>query len=62
MSPVDVIKREFRDLREPWEAQIVRGLCVDHAEYKHAAGVLRGLALAEERILDLANKAERDDD
>lgn len=62
MSPIDAIKREFREEREPWEQRLLAGSCADLAEYKYATGVLRGLALAEERILDLANKSERDDE
>lgn len=62
MNSVTAIKREFKDLRTQYEQAVLSGVCVDHAEYRHATGVLRGLALAEERILDLAKRLEQDDE
>lgn len=62
MTAVEAIRREFRELREPLEHHLLTNKCVDFADYRHTAGVLRGLALAEERILDLAKRMERDDE
>lgn len=40
---------------------IATGVCADFAAYKELCGVIRGLALAERLLLDLAKEEEDDE-
>jgi hypothetical protein len=37
------------------------GVCADYAAYTKLCGVIQGLAIAERHLLDLAEKATKDD-
>jgi hypothetical protein len=42
--------------------QLASGICQDFGQYQKLCGVIRGLALAEEYINDLAKKVEKAND
>jgi hypothetical protein len=62
MTLVEAIKREIREAAETYDAALRSGTCKDYAEYRHAAGVIQGLTLAENRLIDLVQRMERDRD
>lgn len=41
---------------------VANGICADFAAYKELCGVIRGLALAERLLLDLAKEKDDEDD
>ena len=41
---------------------VANGICADYAAYKELCGVIRGLALAERLLIDLAKEKEDDDE
>jgi hypothetical protein len=41
---------------------VATGQCADHAAYKELCGVIRGLALAERHLFDLADLMKEDND
>ena len=59
---VEELLRQLRDLRTSYESQIVQGRCVSLEEYKHSAGIIRGLALAEDTTKALLEKIRKGDD
>jgi hypothetical protein len=38
-----------------------RGTAADHGEYKYACGIVRGLELANSKIVELKERLEKDD-
>ncbi len=53
-----VLKDKLRELMNDRADHLATGSCKDFAEYKHIAGVIEGLALAERELLDLHEKTE----
>jgi hypothetical protein len=41
---------------------VAGGACDDFASYQKLCGVIQGLAIAERHLLDLAEKADKNDD
>jgi hypothetical protein len=41
---------------------LAEGRCETHEKYKELCGLIRGLRLAEQLLIDLVKKAESDDD
>jgi hypothetical protein len=41
---------------------VAGGACADFASYQKLCGVIQGLAIAERHLLDLAEKADKDND
>jgi len=56
-----VLREKLRDEAEIERNSISRGAAADFAEYRYACGVIRGLALAEQLLIDLRNAAESAD-
>ena len=50
----DAIRSEMNQITD----NVATGSCKDHAEYTHACGVIKGLAIAEREILDLNKRLE----
>lgn len=38
------------------------GLAKDHADYRHQCGIIRGLAMARQMLIDVAERMENDDE
>lgn len=51
--------KELRDEIEIIEGQLGDGVAKDYAEYRHKCGVIHGLRIAEQIMLDILDKAER---
>lgn len=55
------VARELDAQAETIRTQILGGSPQDFAQYRHAAGQLRGLEIALQTLTDLAKKAEDDE-
>lgn len=54
----EYLRREMNNYAD----DVSNGICADFAAYKELCGVIRGLALAERLLIDLAKEKENDDD
>ncbi len=61
-TPLQHIMRELADIRQSHERALLDGRVPDFAEYRHLAGVIRGLTQAEFIVKDLVQKLEQSDD
>ena len=59
---VSVIRDKLREDMNNYADDVATGQCADFSAYKELCGVIRGLAMAERYILDLAEKLEKDDE
>lgn len=57
-----VLREKVRKDMNDYCDDIASGVCQDYAQYQKLCGVIRGLALAEEYIIDLAKKVEKAND
>lgn len=48
--------------RQVIETDLAAGKATDFAQYKHATGVIRGLMIANNILLETAQRMEQDDD
>ena len=67
MSPeidsfVRVLREKIREDMNNYADDVATGACQDFSAYKQLCGLIQGLALAERHMLDLARKAETDDE
>lgn len=53
---------KMEEERKVIEADLAEGKAVDYAQYKHATGVIRGLLIANNLVLEVAQRMENDDD
>ena len=61
----DILKYLSDKVREEMkviEQDMVRGMAKDFSEYRHSAGVYRGLLIANNLIIETAERMEKDDD
>ena len=56
------LKDKFKDEQKHRAEFLANGSASNMEEYKHVAGVIRGLALAAETIDDLVQRLEKSDD
>lgn len=59
---VDTLRKIIRDDMNNYTDDMAGGICVDYASYQKLCGVIQGLAIAERHLLDLAKRAEDNDD
>ena len=59
---VAVLRDKFREDMNNYADDVATGQCADFSAYKELCGVIRGLAMAERYLLDLAAKLEKDDE
>lgn len=59
---VAVLREKFREDMNNYADDVATGQCADFSAYKELCGVIRGLAMAERYLLDLAAKVEKDDE
>lgn len=59
---IEVLRSKIREDMNNYADDVATGQCGDHAQYKELCGVIRGLALAERHLLDLAKLQEENDD
>ena len=55
---VAVLREQIRTDMNNYADDVATGQCSDFAAYKELCGVVRGLAIAERYLLDLAKKVE----
>lgn len=58
---VEFMRSEIRRQMNDYADDIAGGACPSYDAYKELCGVIRGLAITERLLLDLAEKAEKDD-
>lgn len=61
MDYLTALKKKFREDMNSYTDDIATGQCADFATYKELCGVIRGLAIAERSLLDLAQNIEDED-
>lgn len=61
-TPLQHIVRELVEQRQSFERALLEGSVPDFAEYRHLAGVIRGLTQAEYIVKDLVQKLEQLDE
>jgi len=61
-SFVDVLRKKIRDDMNNYADDCAGGACRSFEEYQKLCGVIQGLAIAEGHLLDLAKKAEVEDE
>lgn len=59
---VAVLREKFREDMNNYADDVATGQCADFSAYKELCGVIRGLAMAERYLLDLAEKLEKEDE
>lgn len=59
---VDLFRDHLRKEMNNYADDVATGVCADFAAYKELCGVIRGLALAERLLIDLAKEKVDDDD
>jgi hypothetical protein len=58
----DVLRQHIREDMNNYADSLSGGACRSFDEYQKLCGVIQGLAIAERYLLDLAPKAEDDDE
>lgn len=58
----EVLRKQIRDDMNHHADAVSTGACRTFDEYQKLCGVIQGLAIAERYLLDLAQKAETDDE
>jgi len=56
------LSEKVEDERKIIEADLASGKAGDYAQYKHATGVIRGLMIANNILLETAQRMEQNDD
>lgn len=56
------LQKKIREDMNTKTDQLASGFCRNYDDYKQLCGEIRGLALAEEHLLDLAKKVEQNDE
>ena len=59
---VKLFKEHLRNELNNYADDVATGVCADFAAYKELCGVIRGLALAERLLIDLAHEIDEDDE
>ena len=62
MDYAEALRNKLRSDMNNLTDDIATGQCTSYEAYKELCGVIRGLALAERHLLDLAQTLEEDDD
>ena len=56
------LSEKVEDERKIIEADLASGKAGDYSQYKHATGVIRGLMIANNILLETAQRMEQNDD
>lgn len=59
MTELELVRIKIREHMNNMADDIAGGACQDFPEYQHHTGIIKGLALAEREILDLAEKLSK---
>ena len=62
MDFMEAMRNKLRTDMNNYADDVATGQCADFSAYKELCGVIRGLAMAERYLLDLAAKLEKDDE
>ena len=61
-TTLSLLQEKLRILMNDHSDTLIDGSCEDYADYKHKAGVIQGLALAERELLGIDEMLYRDED
>ena len=62
MDFITALRTKLRTDMNNFTDDLANGQCTSFEQYKELCGVIRGLALSERHLLDLAEKLKEDDD
>lgn len=62
MDYFEALRKRLRDDMNNFTDDMATGQCASFEAYKELCGVIRGLAIAERHLLDLAKNTEDEDD
>jgi len=62
MDFMEAFRKKLREDMNNYADDLAGGACSDYAGYRELCGVIRGLAIAERHLLDLADIMKEDDD
>lgn len=62
MGYFEALRKRLREDMNNFTDDIATGQCATYESYKELCGVIRGLAIAERHLLDLAQNIEETDD
>jgi hypothetical protein len=62
MDVFTALRNKIREDMNNYADDVATGQCTDLSQYKELCGVIRGLALAERHLMDLAEKLKEDND
>jgi hypothetical protein len=62
MDYFEALRKRLREDMNNFTDDIATGQCATYESYKELCGVIRGLAIAERHLLDLAQNIEETDD
>lgn len=62
MDYFEALRKRLREDMNNFTDDIATGQCASYESYKELCGVIRGLAIAERHLLDLAQNIEETDD
>lgn len=62
MDYMEALRNKIREDMNNFADDISTGQCDSYETYKELCGVIRGLAIAERHLLDLAQNTEENDD
>jgi hypothetical protein len=62
MDVFTALRNKLREDMNNYADDVATGQCADLSQYKELCGVIRGLALAERHLMDLAEKLKEDND
>lgn len=62
MDYLEALRKRLREDMNNFTDDIATGQCASYESYKELCGVIRGLAVAERHLLDLAQNIEETDD
>jgi hypothetical protein len=62
MDVFTALRNKLREDMNNYADDMANGQCTSFEQYKELTGVIRGLALAERHLLDLADKLKEDND
>ena len=61
-TPLDYVESKLNERREQLKETLASGVVSDYPEYQRLCGVISGLDYANQIIIDLAKRLEREDE
>lgn len=61
MNEFDIIRKKIRQHMNEIADDLAGGAAIDYPNYRYLVGMISGLAIVEREILDILERAERED-